>query len=293
LRRNWKAVVVFLVPTLVIYVMFVWIPVGQTFYFSLFKWRGYSIQKTFVGLRNFIELVRDPLFGTALVNNLLALALVILVTFPLALLLAQILARGVRGTGVFRAIWLFPNFLGAAFVGILWLFIYDPTIGLLNGLLQILGLEARAWLGDARLALPSLTFALIWSRLGFYILLFLGSIMSIPDQIFDSAKVDGTNRWQEFFRITLPLIRQSIGVAAVFMVTWSFNYLFALVSITTEGGPAHATEIVPTFLVKQAFSYSRFGYGSAAGVVMMLLMFVLTALIIQSLMRTVTQGGEA
>ena len=292
-KKNWKAVLFFLSPAVIIYGVFVWIPVIRTFFLSFFKWSGYSKNMQYLGISNFIEIFSDEIFLKALVNNLSALAMVILITLPVALLLSDILGRQGSRMSFFRATWLFPNFLGAAFVGILWLFIYDPVIGLLNGLLEATGLGTKVWLGDSDTALPALTFALIWSRLGFYILLFLGSILNIPDELYDASKVDGVNKWQEFWFITLPLIKQSIAVAAVFMVTWSFNYLFAVINITTEGGPAHATEIVPSFIVKMAFGYSRFGYASAAGMVMIFLLLILTTFILKTLMGQAGRGKEA
>jgi len=292
-KKNWKAVLFFLSPAVIIYGVFVWIPVIRTFFLSFFKWSGYSKNMQYLGISNFIEIFSDEIFLKALVNNLSALAMVILITLPVALLLSDILGRQGSRMSFFRATWLFPNFLGAAFVGILWLFIYDPVIGLLNGLLEAAGLGTKVWLGDSDTALPALTFALIWSRLGFYILLFLGSILNIPDELYDASKVDGVNKWQEFWFITLPLIKQSIAVAAVFMVTWSFNYLFAVINITTEGGPAHATEIVPSFIVKMAFGYSRFGYASAAGMVMIFLLLILTTFILKTLMGQAGRGKEA
>jgi ABC-type sugar transport system permease subunit len=292
-KKNWKAVLFFLSPAVIIYGVFVWIPVFRTFFLSFFKWSGYSKNMQYLGISNFIEIFSDEIFLKALVNNLSALAMVILITLPVALLLSDILGRQGSRMSFFRATWLFPNFLGAAFVGILWLFIYDPVIGLLNGLLEAAGLGTKVWLGDSDTALPALTFALIWSRLGFYILLFLGSILNIPDELYDASKVDGVNKWQEFWFITLPLIKQSIAVAAVFMVTWSFNYLFAVINITTEGGPAHATEIVPSFIVKMAFGYSRFGYASAAGMVMIFLLLILTTFILKTLMGQAGRGKEA
>ena len=292
-KKNWKAVLFFLSPAVIIYGVFVWIPVIRTFFLSFFKWSGYSKNMQYLGISNFIEIFSDEIFLKALVNNLSALAMVILITLPVALLLSDILGRQGSRMNFFRATWLFPNFLGAAFVGILWLFIYDPVIGLLNGLLEAAGLGTKVWLGDSDTALPALTFALIWSRLGFYILLFLGSILNIPDELYDASKVDGVNKWQEFWFITLPLIKQSIAVAAVFMVTWSFNYLFAVINITTEGGPANATEIVPSFIVKMAFGYSRFGYASAAGMVMIFLLLILTTFILKTLMGQAGRGKEA
>lgn len=292
-KKNWKAVLFFLSPAVIIYGVFVWIPVIRTFFLSFFKWSGYSKNMQYLGISNFIEIFSDEIFLKALVNNLSALAMVILITLPVALLLSDILGRQGSRMSFFRATWLFPNFLGAAFVGILWLFIYDPVIGLLNGLLEAVGLGTKVWLGDSDTALPALTFALIWSRLGFYILLFLGSILNIPDELYDASKVDGVNKWQEFWFITLPLIKQSIAVAAVFMVTWSFNYLFAVINITTEGGPAYATEIVPSFIVKMAFGHSRFGYASAAGMVMIFLLLILTTFILKTLMGQAGRGKEA
>ncbi len=292
--RKWTAVGLFLGPPLILYAMFVIYPAFNTFRYSFFKWKGIG-DKVFIGLENFNRLVSDQAFWRALANNVEVLAITIILSTGFALFFATLLAKKIRGSNFYRSTWLFPNMLGDVVIATLWLFIYHPTIGMLNGLLKVIGLDqfVTAWLGNSTTALIAVTVPLVWKFMGFYILLFLGGIQSIPTALYDAARVDGASELQKFRHVTLPLLKQTIAVALVFMIYNSFNVIFAFVNIMTDGGPAGATEVIPTYLYKQAFEFRHFGYSSAIGLSMVILMFILASVVIQTLMRETTRSSGA
>lgn len=291
--KKWWAAGVFLGPPLILYAIFVIYPAFNTFRYSFYKWSGIG-DKVFIGLENFRELATDPVFWHTLKNNIVILGLTIFFSMVFALFFAVILSKKIAGTSFYRSTWLFPNMLGDVVIATLWLFIYHPTIGLLNGFLKLIDLDqfVTAWLGNSDTALLAVTFPLIWKFMGFYILLFLGGIQGIPQSLYDAAQVDGASEWQKFRYVTLPLLKQTIAVSLVFMVYNSFNVIFAFVNLMTDGGPAQATEVIPTYLYKQAFEFRKFGYSSAIGLSMVILMFIMASLIIQTLMKETTRGSE-
>ncbi|BAS27832.1 ABC transporter permease [Limnochorda pilosa] len=285
--QRYLSAALFVLPALTLYVLFVIYPTLDALRISLYHWRGFSSQRTFAGLENFARLLGDPIYWKALLNNAEIVALTIAVALPAALLLAVAISRSGAGTRFYRVVLPFPNAMGDVAIATLWIFIYSPIFGLLNGILRGTGLGgwARGWLGSPSTALVAVTVPMIWKWVGFYTLLLLGGIYAIDREIDDAARIDGASEWQRFWSITLPLIRQNVVVAVVFMLVLSFNSVFAFTEVMTHGGnPNRATETVPSYLVEQAFQYSQFGYGSAIGVSMLVLMLVVSVFAIRQLL---------
>ena len=283
----------FLLPALILYLVFVIYPLIKVFYLSLFQWRGVtSGTEKFVGLANFAKLLHDPIFWRALGNNLILFVFVLTVSILIALFFAFFLARKIRGSGFYRATWLFPNMLGDVIVATIWMFIYHPTMGMLNHFLSLIGIDvgSTAWLGQSNTALIAVAIPMVWKFMGLYIILFLAAIQEIPQSLLDAARIDGTSRWQEFRYVILPLIRPTIAVAAVFLMWNSFNVIFTYVKLLTEGGPHRATEVLPTYLYQVGFDYHEFGYSSAISVATFIIIFALASLTLRMLMRQVLRG---
>jgi ABC-type sugar transport system permease subunit len=288
-----KVLLFFLGPALILYLAFVIYPLIDVFRLSLFQWRGVTRgAEKFVGLSNFERLIHDGVFWRSLGNNMVLFILVASVSIILALFFAYFLAQKIRLAGLYRATWLFPNMLGDVVVATIWLFIYNPTVGLLNYFLCSIGLDTASfpWLGRADTALFAVAFPMIWKFMGLYIILFLAAMQEIPQSLLDAAKVDGARRWQEFFHIVLPLLRPTIGVATVFFAYNSFNVIFTYVKIMTEGGPYRSTEVLPTYIYQVAFSYNEFGYASAISVVTILILVVIASVTVRLLMRQFVRG---
>lgn len=277
-RQRTLFILCFLIPPLVLFaVLYLW-PFIYAFVISLFSWSGYSRNMTFVGLANFKQAFSDPLVWKAVSHNLFLLVWNTVVTLVLSLFFAVCLTRlKMKHSGFFRIIFFFPNTLSIIVVGVLWMFIFNPNFGLLQGLLNAVGLESWVvnWLGDQRYVLGALVAPQAWMYIGFYMVLFIAAIQNIPESYFEAATLDGAGQLRQFFKITLPLIWGTLRITLVHLVVNAFEKTFSLVYVVTKGGPSHASEVMTTYLYDQAFQYGKFGYGSTVGV----LLFVIVAVI--------------
>lgn len=265
-----KLILAFLAPATALYLLLVVYPVLRAFQYSLFFWRGISANMRFVGLENFARIItRDRDFWGCLGNNAQYMLITCLVILPLSLLIAVLLAKKGRGSRVYPVIFFGPNVLSLATVAILWMFIYNPILGLLNGFLRLIGLGSWAytWLVDPIKALPAISVAEIWRLTGFYMLLFLAGIKNIPADLYESARIDGASEIKQFFHITLPMLTEMIQIATVFLVINGLN-VFVLPQIMTDGGPGRHTQTAALYMYEQAFKNSNFGYASAMGLIM-------------------------
>ncbi|GAA4672928.1 carbohydrate ABC transporter permease [Phytohabitans rumicis] len=280
-----------LVLPLTLYGVFVLSPYAQAFYLSLTDWRGFSAQANFVGLDNFARLFDDELFWRALRNNGILLAVVPALTVALGLFIAALLNFGGKrrsggfahagGANFYKVVTFFPLLLSVSIVGVLWQFVYTPNNGLLNGVLDAVGLDGleRSWLADPATALPAVIVVMIWSSLGFYVVLFSAAMQSVPSDVLEAAALDGAGQVATFWRVTLPLVWDSVQVALVYLGVAALDG-FALIQIMTvgPGGPDGATEVLALSLWRNAFSYGRFSYATAMGVTLFFLTMTLALL---------------
>jgi N-acetylglucosamine transport system permease protein len=292
-RGRTSFIVVMLGVPLCPYAIFVLSPYAQAFYISLTKWSGYTSTKTWVGLGNYRRLMHDSVFWTALRHNALALVLVPVVTIALALFFASLLnvggrkgraaVQGVRGASIYRVVYFFPTILSIAVIGVLWSFVYDSTgNGLLNGALKTFGGGGPVdWLGSPDTAFYAILAVMVWVSVGFYVVLFTAGMSSIPRELYEAALIDGAGRWDTFWRLTLPLLWDSIQVSVIFIGIQALD-LFALVNVMSSGGglggPDNSTQVVSNYLYLSAFTYGEYGYAAAIGVVLFVLMLLLAAL---------------
>ncbi len=268
----------FVLPTFVFYILFFLIPIAQSFYISLFRWSGLSSRKTFIGLANFKKLFQDEIVWSSLGHNLFMLAVASVIIFVLAMFFATVIARkGLKEAGVYRVVFLFPNMLSIVVISIIWMFIYNPSFGILNAALRLVGLESfiKVWLGDPTTVLPALVLPVVWMQTGFYTILYLSGMQSIPTSMYEAADIEGAGALRQFFQITIPLIWEIIRSSLIFFVTHSFNITFALVLVTTKGGPFRSSELLTTYLYEQAFEFSDFGYGTAIGILVFVVMLII------------------
>jgi N-acetylglucosamine transport system permease protein len=285
---RWRFLVGALVPALVLHVVFVLSPYAQAFYLSTTDWNGVAGEAHGVGAGNYARLGGDSLFLDAVRNNAVMLAVVPLVTIAIGLFLASMLHRGGRGlTGgrAYQIVYFFPQLLSLVVIGVLWGFVYNPNTGLLNSGLRAVGLGslAHSWLAEPSLALIAVMAVLIWSSVGFYVVLFSAAIEAIPKDLFEAATLDGATGWTTFRRVTLPLMRESVQVAFVYLGIAALDG-FAVVQVMTvgPGGPDGATEVIGLSLYRTAFGYSKFGYASAMGVALFFATLTLAVLALRA-----------
>lgn len=268
----------FLAPAL-IFLLFVYIPIIENVFFSLFEWSSFQPEKTFIGLKNYIDLFHDPVFFTALRNNVLYAVISLICQVGGGLILAAVLEdRLVRKwSPFFRTVFFLPVVISMTVIALLFDFIYNPEIGLLNQLLEAVGLDelTRAWLGDENTAMLSVIFVSQWQSVGYIAMLYIVSIQSIPAELYESAQLDGAGKIQQFFHITVPQTKEMSFVAVVMTLTGAFT-VFNEPYILTGGGPGNASEVLSTFLYKSAFTKDMMDYASAIATVVLLLTLALS-----------------
>lgn len=284
---KYRFIIGFLAAPLALYAVFVISPFVQAFQISATDWSGLTPEMNVIGLDNYDKLVHDDLFWTSLWHNVILLVVLPVVTLALGLFFAFMLnvggrrrkgsvVAGVRGAGIYKIVYFFPQVLSITIIAVLWQQIYnpDPEAGLLNAFLGGVGLDGlqQSWLGDKSIALLCIMAVMVWANVGFYVVLFSAAMASIPRDIYEAAMLDGAGRSNTFFRITLPLLWDTVQTGWVYMGIIAMD-AFAVVQIMSveNGGPDHATEVVPLLLWKTAFrDSSQYGYAAAMGVAMLL-----------------------
>lgn len=271
-------ILVCLLPALILFFTFLIYPTIQVFRMSMFKWGGFSNNQQFVGFDNFKILWADENFFRTVQNTILLIVVVTLFTVVLAVLFAAILStEKIRGNNFFRIIFYIPNILSIVVIAGIFAAIYDPKAGLLNGVLP----EAwnKLWLGDQSIVIYSLAFALIWQAIGYYMVMYMAGMANIPASLYEAADLDGAGKIGKFFNVTLPLIWNSIRTTLTFFIISTINLSFLLVQILTDGGPDGSTEVFLSYMFKQAYTNSSYGYGMAIGVVVFIFSFGLSGIV--------------
>lgn len=273
--------IVFLAPTLLLLLVFVVWPILESARLSFTQWTGLGKSQTYIGFTNWVRLVSDGVFWKALGNNLILALLSILVQLPVALALAVLLDKGGRRLRIFKLGYFMPLLISSVAIGFLFKYIYDPNFGMLNAVLSSIGLGAlaKSWLGDPGIALYAVLAVICWQFIPFYMLIFQAALASIPGELHDAALIDGATESQYFWRIVLPMLQGTIRTSAVLSLIGSLRY-FDLIYVLTGGGPSGSTELMATYMYKQAFASFNFGYGSTIAVALILVVMVISGLVL-------------
>ncbi|WP_230399340.1 carbohydrate ABC transporter permease [Novisyntrophococcus fermenticellae] len=270
-------------PAVILFIIFMLIPTINVFKMSLYKWGGFSNTKTFVGLNNFKILFQDAKFYRSFQNSILLIVLVTIVTMGLSLLFAAILSREkIKGQNFFRIVFYIPNILSVVVISAIFSAIYDPNQGLMNSIISIFREEGKTpilWLGDQKLVIYSLMIAMVWQAIGYYMVMYMASMSSVPESLYESAGLEGAGRVYQFFHITLPLIWNNIRTTLTFFIISTINLSFLFVKALTGGKPDGASEVFLSYMYGQAYTNSSYGYGMAIGVIVFLFSFGLAGLI--------------
>jgi N-acetylglucosamine transport system permease protein len=280
----------FLAAPVALYVTFVVAPYVQAFYVAMTNWRGVSANPKFIGLENFERLLKDDMFWKAVRHHGVLLLALPLITIAIALLFAFLLnvgggsrrgvMAGVWGSKFYRVVFFFPQVLAVVIVGVVFTRVYAPDdSGLLNGALSAVGIEPLLFMADPDIALWAIIGVLVWQAVGFYVVLFSAGMASVPRDIYEAATIDGAGRVSMFFRVTLPLLWDTLQVAWVYLGIAAFD-AFAIVQVLSidQGGPDGATTVLGMEIYRNAFRYSQFGYASAMGVALFFLTITFAAL---------------
>lgn len=276
---NKKAIVFFVLPGLIWFVMIAILPIFQSLGYSFFNWNGIT-KATFVGFDNYIEIMRDPLFYKAIWNSLLLALVSVLIQLPISMLIALVLAKGVKGEGIYRTIFFIPVIISSTIIAQMWMKIYHPEYGLLNTFFRSIGLESmqKQWLADEKFALIAVFIPMIWQYIGYHMLLFYSAVKGVSPSIKEAAKIDGATESQIAFRILIPLMVPMIKASTIFAIIGSLKS-FDLVYVLTKGGPLHATEVPTLLMYNEIFTSNRYGYASGMALIIILECLLFTGLV--------------
>lgn len=264
----------FLLPSMVIMLTFLVFPILYALYISFHQWFGILPPK-YIGLENYRRLLQDGAFHASLkVTGLYALMVVPTLTFA-SLVVAVILNQKIRFQNLYKGLIYVPVIASATVVSLIWKWIYNADFGILNWLMSALGLPERIWLGDTRLALPSIALMAIWQSLGYYMVMYFAGLQSIPPQLPEAAEIDGASRLQIFWHITVPLLRPVMLMVIVMATIGSFQ-VFDAVYVMTFGGPANSTSSIVWLIYQKAFVAFQMGSASAMGIILFLVIFVIS-----------------
>jgi raffinose/stachyose/melibiose transport system permease protein len=258
-----------ILPSFILYAGLIIYPLFQGLFISFNQWDGLSAMK-WIGLKNYGFVLKDAVFWLALKNTFIFAIGVTVVKNIFGLMLALLLNQELRGRTFFRAAAFIPVTFAFVVIGVLWSWIYNPTFGLINNLLQSVGLSSliRGWLSDTKIALYSVMFVDIWKWTGFHMVLFLAGLQGISQEYYEVAEIDGAGSLQKFRYITIPLLNQVIAVSVIMSMLGAFVSNYDVVYVMTGGGPMHATEVALTWIVSTTFRFAAVGKANAMSMVL-------------------------
>ena len=286
-RRQYLTGYMFLLPNFLCFLVFVFIPIIMGLVISFTDYNGFN-KFSFVGFQNYATMFSDEYFRISLKNNLLYTIGTVPTTVILALIVAAILNSRIKGKSALRTLYFFPNISSMVAVGIVWSMLFNPSKGVINGALTALGIaNPPKWLASSQTALISVMIVAVWKQMGYYMVIMLSGMQSIPNSLYESAELDGANAVQRFFHVTIPLLSSTIFMVIILLIISSFQ-VFDLVSIMTEGGPGASTNVLVYRIYQEGFKYLRFGFASAEAYFLFLIICVITVVQFVSQKKWVT-----
>lgn len=272
--RNPLVFILFVLPALVLFLIFFIYPIFSSIYYSLTSWNGVSDTVKMTGLTNYEKALGDDRFWVSVKNNGWFILFSVFIQVPLIVLFSLLIANVKKLKGLYKTAVFMPSIMSTAVIGILWGFIYEPNIGLFNKLLGLIGIDPVYWLSDERFAMLSILITNAWQWTGFYIVMVLAAILAIPGELEEAAAIDGATGFQRATRITLPLIVPIISVVIMLSIAGAMKAA-DIVIVMTKGGPAGSTEVMATYMIKYAITNFKYGYGNTIAV----LIFVFTLIV--------------
>ena len=266
----WAAIIVFLPPAVLLFTVFVAMPMLEASWYSLFNWNGYGRPERFLGLKNYGYLIGNQTFLRALINNSLVIAVSLLVQLPLALGVALMVAGRLKGAVWFRMIFFLPYVLADVAAGLIWRFMFDGDFGLVAAMTSLLGMQPIYLLASKDWAFSAVLIVILWKYFGFHMMLYVAGLQGIDKSLLEAAEIDGASPLQRFWHIILPLLGPMIRLSIFFSVIGALQ-LFDVIVPLTGGGPFETTNTMVSFLYYFGITRMRVGFGSAVGVVLFLI----------------------
>ncbi len=271
-----------MLPAVLIYSVYIIMPIFISFYYSLTKYSGIG-KAQFIWFSNYRRLFQNPMFGRAVQNSMIIMLCALVVLIPLAFLVANLLNVKLKGAAASKAIVFSPNIMAPIIVGIIWTFIFDPTLGCLNAFLDLMGLKVlkQQWIGGLTLTPYTVAVIYIWQQLGYMTTIFVAGLKMVPEELYESAMIDGASAWQKMRHITLPMIKSTFTIVIILVINGTLK-IFEVVLQLTGGGPNHYSETMVTYSYNTTFINREYGYGMSMAVIIFLICFGLSTLYLRA-----------
>jgi len=279
----------FLVPSAIFLITFTYYPIFRSLYLSFFEHDLWMPEPEFTGLSNYTEVFGDQLFRRVVTNNLVYLIGTIPVLIILSLIIAILINERTKFKQFYEAAIFTPTLIPMAAAAMLWVYMYNPSIGIVNRVLNTFGHPGRAWINSSSTALFSLMVVMIWKNIGYFVILFLAGLQNISNTLYESAKINGANWLQKHIHITLPLITPTLLFVIIVNIIESFR-VFDIVHIMTQGGPANSTNVLVYYIYQQVFRFWDFGIGNALTSILLIVLFIIIIFVMRSLRKYVQYG---
>jgi ABC-type sugar transport system permease subunit len=290
-RREILTAVVMLAPSLVFLAAFTYWPIIRSLIYGFYDVQLGSTEVFHVGWENYQRLWHDALFWQSLRNTVVYMVVTVPTSIGLALVLAVALDRKLRGTALYRAIFFYPVMVPSVAAGMVWVFLYAPGYGPINGLMEMLGLPKLEWLYDRQWALPAIIFMSIWKYAGYFMLILLAALQLVPRDLYEAARLDGVSGFRQLVHITIPLISPTLYFVVIIGVLHSYQ-IFDYVFVMTQGGPADATNVLTFYIYQNAFQFQDIGTASAIANILLLVVMGLIGIVALTLGRRVHYMGR-
>ena len=278
------------VPTLIVYSVFIILPIGIAVWYSFTKYSGIG-KATFVGLENYVRLLKDKVFWVSLKNTMIIFVLAFVLLLTISFLIALLLNNKLKGTDFAKALIFSPAIIAPIIVGIIWVYILDPNVGIINNILDALHLDflKQKWIGGETLSPYSIAFIYFWQQLGYLVTIFIAGLKMIPEEVLEAVKIDGASTVHKIRYVIIPMMRSTISTVAVLIITGVFK-IFEIVQQTTGGGPNHLSETLVTYSYSTTFTSGNYGYGMSLATVTFVLSLIITG--IYSFLTREREGGN-
>ena len=281
--------IIMIMPAVILFTVFFLAPIFISVYYSFTDFSGIGAAK-FIGFKNYQVLLKDKFFFIALKNTFIILIGITITILPLSFIVALLLEKPFRGGGVVQSMIFAPNVIAPILVGLIWLFILDPKMGMINAILRSIGLSdyQQQWIGGKTLTPYSVAFVYLWQVLGFYTTINMAGLRSIPADIYEAAEIDGANYFQRIRKITIPMMKNTIVINTILIITGGFK-IFETVKQLTNGGPNHMSDVLVTYMYDTTFTSSRYGYGMAVATVSFVLCLIFSIIYLVNVGKSLEQ----
>ena len=281
--------IIMIMPAVILFTVFFLAPIFISVYYSFTDFSGIGAAK-FIGFKNYQVLLKDKFFFIALKNTFIILIGITITILPLSFIVALLLEKPFRGSGVVQSMIFAPNVIAPILVGLIWLFILDPKMGMINAILRSIGLSdyQQQWIGGKTLTPYSVAFVYLWQVLGFYTTINMAGLRSIPADIYEAAEIDGANYFQRIRKITILMMKNTIVINTILIITGGFK-IFETVKQLTNGGPNHMSDVLVTYMYDTTFTSSRYGYGMAVATVSFVLCLIFSIIYLVNVGKSLEQ----